>query len=823
MELLTSIYGMFSGELFREAIVGLVVLVCILGFLGAPFWVWTTGIGIALWGFGAATWAWWIFCMITLIFNLRPVRRTLLSTTIMKIVKARNFFPVISETEQTAIEAGTVWVEGELFCGKPDFKRINNEPYPNLTEEEQAFLDGPVENLCDLVNDWDAHVNKDLPEEAWAYIKKQRFFGMIIPKEYDGLGFSVAAHSAVIGKLASRSIALSTTVMVPNSIGPAELLMHYGTDQQKKHYLPRLAHGEEIPCFALTEPNAGSDAGSIRSSGVVFKGEDGALYIRLNWEKRYITLAAVSTIIGLAFKLKDPENFLGKGQNPGITCALVPSNAQGVILGKRHDPLGVPFHNAPTEGHDVVVAAESIIGGIEGAGNGWSMLMESLAAGRGISLPAASTVGAQLIARIAGAHATVRKQFGLSIGRFEGIEDVLARLGGLVYIMEAARTYTCGGLDSGARPAVATAIMKYNMTELYRKVVNDGMDILGGNAISKGPRNLLAAHHIGAPIFITVEGANILTRTLIIFGQGAIRCHPYAYREIQALNAGDTTEFDRTFWSHAGHVVRNFFRTLLLTLTRGYLASSPVSGPTARYYRKLAWASASFALFADLTMGVLGGQLKRREKITGRFADIFSWLYLGSATLRRFEAEGRSNADLPILHWSMQYALTQIQEGFEGLFQNLKLPGLYGLFRGPITLLWRINRMGRMPLDILGAQVASILQKPGPQRDALTPGIYLPKNAEEPLVQLEHALQITCESEAIERRLRDAVRSGQLPKERPEQILARALEMSLINPEEATVLQTAEKARNKAIQVDSFTLEEFGTKTPGGLISADIK
>ncbi len=812
MDFLTS--TILSGELLWIGVLGVVLLVCVLGFTGAPLYLWTLFAAAALWGSGAPAWLWTAFGVLALVLNARPVRRRLVSAPVMAILKKTNLLPPISETERTVIEAGNVWVEGELFSGRPDFKRLNSEPYPNLTGEERAFLEGPVEEVCRMVSDWDAYVNRDLPPEVWDYLKESRLFGVIIPKDYGGLGFSASANSAIVGKLASRSVPLGFMVMVPNSLGSAELLIHYGTEEQKAYYLPRLARGEEMPCFALTEPHAGSDAGGIRATGVVFRGEDGRLYLRLNWKKRYITLSAVSTVLGLAFKLRDPENLLGRGENPGITCALIPTDTPGVEIGHRHDPMGVPVHNGPTEGRDVVVSVDCIIGGAAGAGAGWRMLVESLAAGRGISLPATATVGAQLTARVAGAYAAVRKQFGLPIGRFEGIEEPLARIGGFAYLMEAARRYTCGALDRGAKPAVVTAMAKRYFTELYRKAVNDGMDILAGNAIMLGPRNLLAHRYILTPILITVEGANILTRTLMIFGQGAIRCHPYLYREIRALRAGDLDAFDRAFWGHLGHVARNLFRAKLLSLSRGYLAGSPVRGPAARYYRKLAWASALFALLSDVAMAALGGNMKRREKITGRFADIFSWMYLGVAVLRRFEAEGRRREDLPFLHWSMQYALTQVQQGFDGLYQNLDLPGLNWLFRGPAALWSRLNPIGKMPSDELGGQIARALQTPGPQRDALTEGIYIPSDPREALGRLERAFRLSYEAESVVQKIREATQSGRLPRERPEQLVAQALEQGIVTQEEADLMREAEKARDDAIQVDSFTPEEYASATP---------
>ena len=744
------------------------------------------------------------------LFGVPPIRRNTLSKGIMQGMKSLGFLPQISETEKTAIEAGTVWVDGELFSGKPDFKRLLREAYPGLTPEEQAFLDGPVEEVCRMTDDWEVQQQKDLPDEVWQYLRDHKFFGLIIPEEYGGLSFSASANSAVVAKLSARSQVLGITVMVPNSLGPAELLIHYGTQAQKDHYLPRLATGEDLPAFALTEPQAGSDAGGITSNGVVFRGDDGDLYVRLNWQKRYITLAAISTVLGLAFKMKDPENLLGQGTDLGITCALVPTDAEGVVLGKRHDPMGVPFYNCPTEGHDVVLKLEdAVIGGAAGAGNGWRMLMESLAAGRGISLPATATGGAKSVYRVASAHAAVRKQFGLSIGKFEGIEEPLARIGGFTYIMEAARRYTNGGLDKGAKPAVVTAIMKYNTTEMFRTAMNDAMDILGGNAISRGPRNTLATGYIGLPVSITVEGANILTRTLMVFGQGAIRCHPYALKEIEALENDDLDGFDRAFWGHIAHIGRNKFRSLYLTLSRGYLAGAPVSGPAANYYRKLSWVSASFAFLADVAMGTLGGDLKRKEKLTGRFADILSWMYLGNAVLARFENEGRLKEDEPFMRWSMEYALYQIQQAFDGIYENFSVSGLNAILSGPVALWSRLNPLSTGPSDYLGHKVAQAMQVPGPQRDRHTSGLFVSDDPTDALGRLEHALRLTHEAEPVERKIKDAIKARQLPRIRGKKLVEMAAEKGIITPDEAQTIAKAEAARMDAIQVDDFTLEEY--------------
>ncbi|NER29456.1 MAG: acyl-CoA dehydrogenase [Symploca sp. SIO1C4] len=782
-----------------------VLLLILCGYIGVPLWLWSLFAAATLWVFKISIWGWVLFGILVLIFNIPQLRRVIVTSAIVKIIKALKLLPTISDTEEAAIKAGTLWVEGEFFSGKPNFKRINSESYPQLNPEIQAFLDGPVEQVCRMTTDWDIHCRKDLPPEVWDYLKQQRFFGMMIPKKYGGLGFSNLAYSAVMTKLASRSFTHTATVGVTNSLGPAKLLLHYGTQTQKDYYLPRLARGEEIPCFALTEPHAGSDAANITSNGVVFKGADDKLYLRLNWRKRFITLGTIATLLGLAFKLRDPDNLLGKGEDLGITCALIPTDTPGVVLGQRHDPMGVPFYNSPTEGHDVIVPIEHIIGGIAQAGQGWKMLMQCLAAGRGIGFPATCTGIAKLVARVTGAHAVVRKQFGLSIGRFEGIEEPLARIGGLTYLMDAARLYTCGAVDQGEKPAVISAIAKYNFTELSRQIINDGMDILGGAGICRGPRNLLANIYMATPIPITVEGANILTRTMIIFGQGVIRAHPYVYQEIEALNQSNLKAFDQALWNHFGLMVRNFFRSVLLSVSRGYLAVSPVKGPTAKYYRKLTWASATFAFLTDMALIYFGGTLKRREKLTGRFADILSWMYLGVATLRRFEAQGRKSEDLPFVDWAMQYAFAQIQQAMMGIFSNMLGLGLREL----VTCWWRLNPIGVPPSDQLGSTIARSLQTLGSQRDKLTTGIYIPSDTSEALGRLEQAFLLSSQAESIIKKIKLASSAGKLPKGRWEQLFTKAVEVGVISVEEVKLVREAESARNDAIQVDAFSLDEY--------------
>ncbi|MDX1639114.1 MAG: acyl-CoA dehydrogenase [Balneolaceae bacterium] len=814
MELLAEYFGFFSEFATGALIVSLIVAI-LYAYMGAPLWIWAISGLVALYGAGAPVWLISTYVVLCLIFNIKPVRRALVTSPIMKLLDALNFLPTISETERTAIEAGNVWVDGELFSGKPDLEKLAHEDYPDLSKEEQEFLDGPVEELCSMVNDWDVFVRKGFTEEVWDFMREHRFFGLIIPKEYGGREFSASAHSAVISKLASRCGPLSITVMVPNSLGPAELLMHYGTKEQKEHYLPRLATGEEIPCFALTEPTAGSDAGSMTSSGEVFKDENGEIKIRLNFKKRYITLAAISTVIGLAFKLRDPDNLLGKGEDLGITCALIPSDTEGVILGRRHDPMGVPFYNCPIDGEDVEIPVDYIIGGREQAGNGWRMLMESLGVGRGISLPAQSAGGAKVATRAIGAYAAIRHQFGINIGKFEGIEEPMARIGGFNYLMEAARRYTCGGLDIGEKPSVITAIAKYNFTELGRQIVNDAMDIQGGAGISRGPRNIFASTYSATPIAITVEGANILTRSLMIFGQGAIRCHPYAYEEIDALTRNDANAFDNVFWKHIGHVVQNGARSVILSLTRGAMVTTPVGGLASRYYKRLAWSSARFAFLADLALGSYGGGLKIKEKISGRFADILSWMYLATTTLRRYDAEGQRGDDRVFFEWAMEYAFARIQESFDEIYREINVPGLSWLFRGPVALWSRMNRIGTEPSDALGHKVAQAMQQPGEQRDRLTAGIYIPDDENEALGRYEKALSLITEADPVYRKLHKAAKRKELPKTQPRFVIDQALEKGIINKEEADLVRRAEEARVDVVQVDEFTLEEYEEMTPG--------
>ncbi len=829
MDQLQNYYGILvSSGSFGLSVLGFIILALIIGFLDLPLFVWAVAVVGFLFGVAAPIWLIATAAVLFLLFLVKPIRQILITKQIMWVFEKAKFIPQISQTERTALEAGVVWVEKDLFSGKPNFENILKEPYAQLTQEEQNFLNGPTEELCQKCEPYKIWKNREMPKEIWDIIKQRGFLGMIIPKEYGGLGFSAMAHSEVIMKIASRSLPACISIMVPNSLGPAELLLHYGTDEQKKFWLPRLAKGDEIPCFGLTEPLAGSDAGSISSSGTVFKDANGVLSIKLNWNKRWITLASVSSVIGLAFRLNDPENLLGKGKDLGITCALIPANTAGVNVGQRHDPLTIPFHNCPTTGKDVIVSIEkAVVGGVEGCGQGWSMLMECLAAGRGISLPAQATGGAKLCYRTVSSHALVRKQFGVSIGAFEGVEEPMGRIGANTYALEAMRRFTLGALDKGLKPPVVTAMMKYQATEMGRRVINDAMDVMGGAGISLGQRNLLAEMYTGTPIGITVEGANIMTRTLIVFGQGALRCHPYAFEEVRTLEAKDVKGFDTAFWGHISHIVRNLCRSILLSVTRGYIASAPSGShpKTKIHYRRLQWASATFGILADIAMGSLGGQLKMKEKLTGRFADIFSHMYMSTAVLRRFVHDGQKEEDLPFVQFFLKYSMCEIQKSFDGLFDNLKIPGLRWFLKDVIGSWSRINSMGSQATDGWSHLITKAMMTAGEQRDRLTAGIYwvtekthggsvlldrLSKNDQ--TARLENAFAVVTRAEAAEKKIRAAFKSGTIKAKRGLASWEESLKAQVISNDEFKLLSEADKVRYDAILVDDFSEAEYQEK-----------
>lgn len=773
--------------------------------------LWSFFLTLTLWALSVPKVLILITVVLLILAYIKETRKLFFTGFVMKALKILKLMPQISQTEKIALEAGSTWIEADLFSGSPNFEKIMNEPYPQPSKKEASFIENQCETLCKMMDDDKAYEEGDLPTEVWAYMKKEKFFGLIIPEKYEGLGFSALGHSQVINKLGSYSIPLAISTMVPNSLGPAELLIHYGTKDQKDHYLPRLARGEEIPCFGLTEPQAGSDAGSITSEAIIYKDQDGKLYLKLNWQKRWITLGAAATLLGIAVKLYDPEEHLGKGKDLGITCVLVPSNTQGVILGKRHDPLGVPFINSPLEGKNVVVSIDQIIGGVKGAGKGWQMLMECLAAGRSISLPSQASGGAKAVNKLVGTYAQVRHQFGLPIGSFEGVNEAIARIGAFSYLMEASRVFTAAAVDSGIKPAVVSAIVKYHSTELSRKIVNDAMDVLGGAGISQGPKNILARKYIALPISITVEGANILTRTMIIFGQGAIRCHPYAYDEVIALEKNDLNLFDQAFSGHIVYIIKNMSRALLLSVTRGFLAKSPKDTPFKSYYKKLSWVSASFAFLTDTAMGTLGGKLKLKEKLTGRYADILSWMYLITCTLRRFEADGKLKEEEAYVHYIAQHGFSQIQSAFEGIYSNLDVP-IIGHFFKYVALPWaRLNSFTTMPSDSLATSVAMLSMKPGSARERMSQGIYYPLEDGSPYARFETAYDIIQKSKSISKKISQAIKTGKMKKNKSQSKIKEALEKNIITKAEAELLNQTQKIAQEAIQVDSFPVSQFGS------------
>lgn len=736
------------------------------------------------------------------------LRHRYLTQPLMRLLQQR--LPPISRTEQDALDSGNVWWDAELFSGKPDWKRLRELSLSQLSNEEQAFLDGPVEELCRNLDDWKiTHELRDLPPDIWAFLKQQHFFGMIIPKQYGGLGFSALAHSQVVMKIASRSVTAAVTVMVPNSLGPGELLIKYGTQAQKGHYLPRLADGRDLPCFGLTGPEAGSDAGSIPDHGMVcrqdFQGEKSVLGIRLNWEKRYITLGPVATLLGLAFRLYDPEHLLGKQEDIGITLALIPTDHPGVEIGNRHFALDIPFQNGPNKGKDVFIPMDWLIGGQEQAGNGWRMLVEALGEGRGISLPALSTGAAKMVSRYVGAYARIRQQFGLPIGHFEGVEEPLARILGNAYLMDAGRILTATAIDQGQRPAVITALLKYQLTEAMRKLVNDAMDIAGGAGICMGPSNYLARAYQSIPIGITVEGANILTRSLIVFGQGAIRNHPWLLQEIQAAQSGDAANFERAVLGHIGHITRNLGRSLWYGLTNAIFT---VSGTpmTRHYYRHLTRLSSQFALLADFALLSLGGDLKRRERLSGRMADILANLYLCSAVLKHFEEQGQPEADLPLLEYACKLTIHRTQQAMLAAFHNLPHPWLAKLLR---TLMFPYGKPFSPPDDALIHRVARLALEPSASRDRLTQGIYLTSDPSDRMGRIEDALNKVLAATDVEKQFRKLLKSGELAAYTVDAALAEAKAKGLLDAFSVEKLLAARRATANAVRVDDFPAEYF--------------
>jgi acyl-CoA dehydrogenase len=766
-------------------------------------------IGTVAGGIGSIGWI--LFAIVVIPLAYAPFRKDYISTKLLAFYKS--VMPEMSTTEQEAIDAGTVWWDGDIFSGKPDWQKFHAISQPRLTPDEQAFIDGPCEVVSRMADEWQInHVDADMSDEIWQYLKDKKFFAMIIKKEYGGLAFSAYAQSRVLQKLAGVSAVLSSTVGVPNSLGPGELLQHYGTKEQQDYYLPRLAVGDEIPCFALTGPEAGSDAGSIPDFGIVCKGEfEGKemLGMRLTFSKRYITLAPVATVIGLAFKLRDPDGLLGENKDLGITCALIPRETKGLDCGRRHFPLNVPFHNGPVRGENIFVPLSYIIGGQSMAGKGWRMLMECLSVGRCITLPSSAAGGAKSLALATGAYSRIRRQFRMPIGQMEGVEEMLGRIGGNAYLMDAVTSLSTAGVDLGHKPSVISAICKYHLTERMRQVVNDSMDVHGGKGICLGPNNYLGRAYQGVPISITVEGANILTRNMMIFGQGAMRCHPYVLKEIYASQMKDQEEqleaFDDAVFGHIRFAISNTFRSIWFSLSGGRFNSAPFKDETAKYYRSMQGYSANLALLTDVSMGVLGGSLKRRERLSARLGDILSYLYLGSAVMKRFDEQGRNHDDLPFVHWAMQDCLSKLEESLDNFLRNFPNPAIGAAMR---VLVLPFGKRYSAPSDKLEHKIAHILQHPNSTRDRLGHGQYLTQEDGNLLGDLEKTLINIVKCEPIFDKICKKL-GEKLPMINLDSLADRALEEGIITSDEAELMKETEAGRLRTINVDDFDNQEL--------------
>lgn len=787
--------------------------------LGDPPWLWALILWVAFAGMAS--------------LNFHGFRRERITRPLLDIY--RRMLPSMSSTEREALEAGSVWWEGELFSGAPEWRKLIDAAPPKLTEEEQAFLDGPVEELCQMLDEWEiSHELGDLPPKAWQFMKDKGFFAMIIPKSYGGLEFSAYAHSQVLVKISSHSPTACSLVAVPNSLGPAELLLIYGTDEQKDRYLPGLAKGEEIPCFALTSPRAGSDAAAIPDRGYVCKGEyDGeeVLGIRLTWDKRYITLAPVATVLGLAFRLYDPEGLLGDPDKTdyGITVGLIPTDRPGVEIGRRHLPLTIPFSNGPTYGKDVFVPLDCIIGGPEMAGQGWRMLMECLAVGRCISLPSNAVGGAKAGLFATGAYARIRKQFGISIGHFEGVQEVIARMAGNTYIADAARSVTVAAVDAGEKPAVPSAILKYHCTEIARIVANDAMDVHGGKGVMLGPNNYLGIGWGSVPVMITVEGANILTRSLIVFGQGAVRCHPFVLRELHAAVDPDRerglVDFDDALFGHFGYAISNAARSLVSAATLARYMEAPAgAGATRRFYHHIGRFSASFALTADVAMLTMGGALKKKEMLSGRLGDILSTIYLASMVLKHYENQGRPAADLPVVEWACRSLLYKAQEQLHSFLRNFPNRAVAAVLR---ALIFPRGRTYFAPADGLSRRVVEQMITPSETRERVCDGIYRSVERGSPLGELQEVMMLTLEITPLEKKIRRGVKEGKVSAPHLEGQIEEAVAADLLTAQEADRLREADERIMKIIAVDDFTSEELarvpGQKTKGPRPAASTK
>lgn len=758
----------------------------------------------------------WLMLAALWLLNVRPLRIALITRPFMKAYL--RLLPSMSPTEQEALDAGTVWWDGELFTGAPDWRKLLAAAPPRLSTEEQAFLDGPCEELCRMLDEWDiTHRRADLPPHVWDFLRTRGFFAMVIPKKYGGMQFSAHAHSCVLTKLSSRSPTASSNAAVPNSLGPAELLNHYGTEEQKDYYLPRLARGDEIPCFALTGPRAGSDAAGIPDTGIVCRGTwqgREIVGLRLNFSKRYITLAPVATVIGLAFRLFDPEGLLGGERDLGITVALVPRSTAGVGIGRRHFPLNVPFQNGPIQGRDVFVPLDFIVGGPKMIGQGWRMLVEQLSVGRCISLPSNATGGAKAAVFATGAYARIRRQFNMPVGRFEGVETVIARMVGTTYIMDAGRSVTTAAIDAGEKPAVPAAMLKYHITEMGRQVANDAMDVHGGKGICLGPRNYLGRGYQIVPVAITVEGANILTRNLMIFGQGAIRCHPFVLREMNAAHDSDRRRgvpaFDTALFGHIGFAISNAMRSLVMALTNARFTRVPVKGPTARYYQHVVRFSASFAFAVDVAMLTLGGYLKKKENLSARLGDVLSCMYLASMVLKHYENQGRQKDDLPIVEWACRTLLYQAQEQMHGFLRNFPNAFLAGAMR---LLVFPRGLTYSAPDDRLGRRLADLVLNPTAARDRLCALVYRAVEPGNALGLLQEVLELAEVAEPLEKKLRiEGVKTGRITALDLPGMIEQGRAAGILSERDAALLSDYDRKIMEIINVDDFAPHELGAQ-----------
>ena len=813
---------------FALIAIGLIVF-AVLAMRESPLWQWGVAmLGLALLsrividgsGISIATGLGGLFVaalpgLIALLLSVPAIRKPILTKPIYGAVKS--ILPRVSKTEQEALDAGTIGWDAELFSGRPDWSKLTDIRPLTLSAEEQAFLDGPTADVCRMIDDWDTRNNRaDLSPELWQLLKDKGFLGMLIHKQHGGLGFGAQAQSMIVSKIASRSVAAGITVMVPNSLGPGELLEKYGTDAQKEKYLRRLATGQEVPCFALTGVHSGSDAGGMRDIGVVtkgvFEGQE-TLGVRLSWDKRYITLAPIATLVGLAFILKDPDNLLGRGENIGITLALVPHDHPGVEIGRRHFPARQAFMNGPTRGKDVFIPLDFLIGGVARAGQGWRMLMECLSTGRAISLPAIGSVSIKQTLRLTSAYARVRRQFGIPVGIMEGVAEPLGEMVKRAYTYEAARRLTASMVDEGQRPAVISALLKYRTTEAMRQSIDDAFDIHGGRAIQDGPSNYLFGSYMATPVAITVEGANILTRTLMTFAQGVLRAHPFLYKEIEAVQNTDRREgldqFDLAFGGHTKFMLRNIAASFLHGVSNGAFASSPGHSEMAQWYRQLHRYSQAFALVADWTTVILGGALKRKQKISGRLADILGDLYLMSATLKRFEEEGRVPEDRELVDAIMADQIASMEATFGEIFANFP----NGFVANAMQFLcFPLGRHARPASDRVNYRFVRAVLRPGAFRDRLTTGVFVTMDPNDVTGVLEDAFIKVTEAEDIEARFIKAARKGVIERRLDRDAITDAVAAGVLNDNEAGIMRAADEATDRVVKVDDFAADELATE-----------